>query len=80
MKITRRRAWLLVFLFSVVVWGLIFAAMAYANDSDQVEPKSQPGENTSSVNIEKIRKLDLSDEQRKFIESLIESTEKKQSD
>lgn len=78
LKITRRRAWLLVFLFSVVVWGLLFAAIAYASNGDKVKPKSQPGENTQLVNVQKIKKLDLSEQQRKFVESLIESPEKKQ--
>lgn len=80
MKITRKRAWLLVFLFSVVVWGLIFAAVAYASNTGKDKPKSQPGENTPSVNVQKIKKLDLSEQQRKFVESLIESPEKKQND
>lgn len=80
MKVIRRRPWFLVFLFSVVVWGLIFAALAYANNGDKVKPKSQPGENTHSVNVQKIKKLNLSEQQRKFIESLIESPDKKTSD
>lgn len=71
---------MLVFLFSVVVWGLIFVAVAYANDGDKVKLKSQPGENTPLIDVQKIKKLDLSDQQRKFVEALIESPEKKQSD
>ncbi|MEN4831767.1 hypothetical protein [Pantoea vagans] len=80
MEITRRRAWLLVFLFSVFVWGLMLAAVAYANNGDKIKPKSQPGENTQSVNVQKIKKLNLSEQQKKFIESLIESPDEKQSD
>ena len=80
MKNIRRRTWLLVFLFSVFVWGLIFAAVAYASNGGKDKPKSQPGENTPSVNIQKIKKLDLSELQRKFVDSLIETPEKKKND
>ncbi|MCJ7925961.1 MAG: hypothetical protein MUW55_08460 [Pantoea vagans] len=71
---------MLVFLFSVFVWGLMLAAVAYANNGDKIKPKSQPGENTQSVNVQKIKKLNLSEQQKKFIESLIESPDEKQSD
>ncbi|PEI02225.1 hypothetical protein CRM79_22595 [Pantoea agglomerans] len=62
------------------MWGLIFSAVAYASNSGKDKPKSQPGENTPSVNIQKIKKLDLSEQQRKFVELLIELPEKKQND
>lgn len=62
------------------MWGLIFTAVAYASNGGKDKSKSQPGENTPSVNVQKIKKLDLSEQQRKFVESLIESPEKKQND
>lgn len=57
--------------------GINFVAVAYANDGDKVKLESPPGEDTPAIDIQKIKKLDLSDQQRKFIESLIESPEKK---
>lgn len=68
---------MLVFLCSFAMWVLIFVAVAYANDGDKVKLESPPGEDTPAIDIQKIKKLDLSDQQRKFIESLIESPEKK---
>ncbi|MGV6481441.1 hypothetical protein ACT2VT_000867 [Pantoea agglomerans] len=77
MQITKRKVWLLVFLFCVAVWGLIFSVVTYAGDKIKVEAQAQPGERTPSINVQKIKKLDLSDQQKKFIESLIELPEDK---
>lgn len=71
-------AWVIVLLFCVVVWGLIAAVVANAAEDDKGKAKTQPGENTQLVNIQKIKKLDLNDKQKKFIESLIEKPDKKQ--
>lgn len=77
MKISKRATWLLVFVFCVVVWGLIATAVAFAGDDRKVPPKMQPGHSNSKVDVEKIKKLNLNPQQKKFIESLIETPSEK---
>lgn len=77
MKISKRVTWLLMLLFCVVVWGLIVTAVAFAGEDRKFTPKTQPGQSNSQVDAEKIRKLDLNAQQKKFIESLIESPSEK---
>ncbi|MCH9269667.1 hypothetical protein [Pantoea ananatis] len=75
MKISKRLTWLLVLLFCVVVWGMV--AVAFAGEVRANTPKTQPGHSNSQVDTDKIRKLDLNTQQKKFIESLIESPPEK---
>jgi hypothetical protein len=79
LRITRRRVWLLVFLFCFIVWGGV-AVVVYASDGSNEKPKNEPDEYAPSINIQKIKKLDLNEQQRKFIESFIESPGKENSE
>jgi hypothetical protein len=76
-KLTRRRVWLIVFLFCVVFWGLVVATFAYAARDDNSKPGNKSGERDQLADLQKIKKLDLNDKQRKFIESLIVKPEPK---
>lgn len=72
LKLSRRVTWILVILFCVVVWGIV-AAVALAGNDEKVAPKIQPGESSQQVDVEKIDELNLNPQQKKFIESLIDS-------
>lgn len=72
LKVSRRVTWILVILFCVVVWSIV-VAIAFAGNNERVAPKIQPGESSHQVDIKKIQKLNLNPQQKKFIESLIES-------
>lgn len=67
------------FLFCVVIWVLIATAAAFASDDRNITPKTQPVQPRSQVDVEKIKKLNLNPQQKKFIESLIESSPEKSS-
>ena len=75
MKVSRRTAWIIMLIFCCLVWGSIFAAFVYGAQPDKGKP-SQPTDKSSESIREKLKSLDLNDKQRKFLESLIESTKK----
>lgn len=75
MKVSRRTAWIIMFIFCGLVWGSIFAAFVYGAQPDKRKP-SQPTDKSSESTREKLKTLDLNDKQRKFLESLIESNKK----
>lgn len=77
MQISKRRAWIIVFIFCVLVWALIFASLVYASVGSEKEPPKRVEQDANKL-AENVRKLDLNEKQRKFIESLIEYNEKKQ--
>lgn len=62
-------------IFCCLVWGSVFAAFVYGAQPDKGKP-SQPTDKSSESIREKVKSLDLNDKQRKFLESLIESTKK----
>ncbi|MDR6299295.1 hypothetical protein QE407_004748 [Pantoea dispersa] len=75
MKVSRRTAWIIMLIFCCLVWGSIFAAFVYGAQPDKGKP-SQPTDKSSESIRGKVKSLDLNDKQRKFLESLIESTKK----
>ena len=75
MKVSRRTAWIIMLIFCCLVWGSVFAAFVYGAQPDKGKP-SQPTDKSSESIREKVKSLDLNDKQRKFLESLIESTKK----
>jgi len=73
MKVSRRTAWIIMLIFCCLVWGGIFGAFVYGAQPEK-RKSSQPTDKSSESIREKVKSLDLNDKQRKFLESLIEST------
>lgn len=77
MRVTRRMAWITVFLFCIIIWSLIAAGVTYATSSFTGKSRIEPVKKPKVVDIENIKKLDLNDKQRRFIDSLTEQPQKK---
>ncbi|AUX73832.1 hypothetical protein EPYR_00601 [Erwinia pyrifoliae DSM 12163] len=76
MKMSIRTTWKAVFIFCVLVLTLIFIALVrVANDIKK--GLQQPVKDDLNRLVEQLKKLNLDEKQRKFIESLIKNDEKK---
>lgn len=76
MKMSRRTAWIIMFIFCGLIWGLLFVGFAYGEQPDKGSQPAQPDKGCEEIR-EKIKRMDLNDKQREFLESLIEEEQKK---
>nr|WP_041474272.1 hypothetical protein [Erwinia sp. Ejp617] len=76
MKMSIRTTWKAVFIFCVLVLTLVFIALVrVANDIKK--GLQQPVKDDLNRLVEQLKKLNLDEKQREFIESLIKNDEKK---
>lgn len=69
MKFTRRKTWILLFVFCLLIWGLLIDSLVHASETSDDE-KSHRELAQHEVIIQKIKQLDLSPEQSAFLETL----------
>lgn len=77
MKMTRRTTWIALFIFCLLVWTLIIISLVYASNSNE-KKLPQPAQQDANKLVEKLKRLDLNEKQKDFLESLIPHDEKKQ--
>jgi len=72
LKKNRRTVWILLCLFCGLFWILVFSVLNHAMATDQYR-KKKPGYGNVPPEelVQKIKRLDLTEQQRKFIESLL---------
>ncbi|MGC0780708.1 hypothetical protein [Pantoea agglomerans] len=74
MKIKRRTVWTLLCLFCALFWILIFSFFNHALAADQHHKKSRSyGDVPPEKLVQKIKRLDLTEQQRKFLESVLQN-------
>lgn len=77
MKMTRRTTWIALFIFCLLVWALIIISLVYASNSNE-KKLSQPAQQDANKLVKKLKRLDLNEKQKGFLESFIAHDEKKQ--
>lgn len=72
MKKNRRTVWILLFLSCFLFWFVIFSFLNHALAVDEYQKNNDDhGDASPEELIEKVKQLDLTEQQRKFIESFI---------
>ena len=77
MKISTRTTWIALFIFCLLVWALIIITLACGSNRDE-KKLQQPAQQDANKLVKKLKRLDLNEKQKQFIDSLIVSDEKKQ--
>ena len=74
MKIKRRTVWTLLCLFCALFWILIFSFFNHALAADQHHKKNPSyGDVPTEKLFHEIKRLDLTEQQRKFLESVLQN-------
>ncbi|CAO97930.1 hypothetical protein [Erwinia tasmaniensis] len=77
MKISTRTTWIALFIFCLLVWALIIISLVCVSNRDE-KKLQQPAQQDANKLVKKLKRLDLNEKQKQFIDSLIVSDEKKQ--
>lgn len=77
MKISTRTTWIALFIFCLLVWALIIITLVCVSNRDE-KKLQQPAQQDANKLVKKLKRLDLNEKQKQFIDSLIVSDEKKQ--
>ncbi|MGJ0479537.1 hypothetical protein ACQW04_05600 [Pantoea agglomerans] len=72
MKKNRRTVWILMMIFCALCWILVFSVLNHALAADQYRKNNDGyGDVPPEELVQKIKRLDLTEQQRKFLESLL---------